>query len=193
MPRLITGLSNRLGHIKKAKRLEVDFRNELDSLAVHAGILEQKRVEELVREIYLPKLKVKFNSPYVYAGENSGNYRRLDRFQTVNHLFSDGQRDPQKVILGIESSFDESAACLVNSFGKIMSGNIRFTQPEMAKDFNGGVDPMEAQKHHKEYLPKAVDQALDGCELDQIEAIAVTLGPGQIGSLGVGLDVAMVS
>jgi len=55
--------------------------------------------------------------------------------------------------LGIESSFDESAACLMNSFGAMMSENIKFTEPEINDGFRGGVDPQKAKEHHKIYLP----------------------------------------
>jgi len=42
-------------------------------------------------------------------------------------IFDNNKRDPEKVILGIESSFDESAACLVNSYGELKSKNLKYT------------------------------------------------------------------
>ena len=64
----------------------------------------------------------------------------------------------------------------------MVSGNIRYTQPEMSKEFSGGVDPVDAYRHHEEYLPRAVDEALSFCKSveEDLEAIAFTIGPGQI-------------
>jgi tRNA A37 threonylcarbamoyltransferase TsaD len=70
-------------------------------------------------------------------------------------VFGVENRSKDEVILGIESSFDESAACLVNSYGEIKSKDIRYTQPDLSENFNGGVDPYVANEHHQKYLPIA--------------------------------------
>jgi hypothetical protein len=66
-------------------------------------------------------MKAKFHAPYFYQGEDK---RSLAEF--VEKRF-DPKRDPDEVILGIESSFDESAACLVDSFGNVRGKDVRYT------------------------------------------------------------------
>lgn len=94
-------------------------------------------------------MKVKFYAPYFYQDFLQRDTIFDDQKFNVEH--------PQKLILGIESSFDESAACLVDGHGRIMSEDVRFTQPGMIEEFNGGVDPKMAENHHSEFLPKAVE------------------------------------
>ena len=86
--------------------------------------------------------------------------------------------DRRKVILGVESSFDDSAACLVNAVGELMSENVKFSQPQFDQEFSGGVDPKRAEEHHRKYLPMAVEKAMEGTAVEDVEAIAVTIGPG---------------
>jgi hypothetical protein len=74
------------------------------------------RLEWLIRNIYIPKMRVKLNSGFIYA-EKSQKCQE-------NRIFDMPERNKQDVILGIESSFDESAACLVNSCGEIKSENV---------------------------------------------------------------------
>ena len=54
-------------------------------------------------------------------------------------------------------------------------------------DDDDRIDPMRAEKHHKENLPFAIERALAGSNPQNLKAIAVTLGPGQIASLNVGV------
>lgn len=78
----------------------------------------------LVNNIYIPKLKVKGFSSYLYAGENYGNHSNYQvQSDQPNKVFSDPSRSREEYILGIESSFDESAASLVNSFGEVLVNN----------------------------------------------------------------------
>ena len=58
------------------------------------------------------------------------------------------------MILGIESSFDESAASLVNSFGEIQKES-KYTLSEINQVTNGvvGIDPRVAQETHEKYVP----------------------------------------
>ena len=91
------------------------------------------------------------------------------------------------LILGIESSCDETAAAVVRDGREILSSVIS-SQIEMHKPF-GGVVPELASREHLEKIEPIVSQALEraGVTLGQIEAIAVTKGPGLIGSLLVGV------
>lgn len=91
------------------------------------------------------------------------------------------------LVLGIESSCDETAAAVVRDGREILSSVIS-SQIEMHKPF-GGVVPELASREHLEKIEPVVDEALEraGVSLREIEAIAVTQGPGLIGSLLVGV------
>jgi N6-L-threonylcarbamoyladenine synthase len=97
-----------------------------------------------------------------------------------------GARDRGFVILGIETSCDETAAALVTQDGRILA-NIVSSQADLHARF-GGVVPEIASRHHLELLLPVVRQALDEAEatLDDVETIGVTVGPGLIGALLVG-------
>jgi tRNA A37 threonylcarbamoyltransferase TsaD len=69
-----------------------------------------------------------------------------------NKVFSDPQRSREEYILGIESSFDESAASLVNSYGEVIA-NHQITQWEQWNEFDGVV-PEVAKENHEINIPK---------------------------------------
>lgn len=91
------------------------------------------------------------------------------------------------LVLGIESSCDETAAAIVRDGREILSSVIS-SQIELHKPF-GGVVPELASREHLEKINPIVDEALQqaSVSLKEIEAIAVTQGPGLIGSLLVGV------
>ena len=91
------------------------------------------------------------------------------------------------LILGIESSCDETAAAVVEDGKKILSSVIA-SQIELHRPF-GGVFPELAAREHLEKIEPVVAEALEkaNVSLKEIDAIAVTQGPGLIGSLLVGV------
>lgn len=93
-------------------------------------------------------------------------------------------------ILGIESSCDETAASVVQDGTTILS-NIVSSQIESHKRF-GGVVPEIASRHHVEQVTVVLEEAMtqSGLAWDEIDAIAVTEGPGLVGSLLVGISAA---
>jgi len=91
------------------------------------------------------------------------------------------------LILGIETSCDETAAALVDR-GEIVS-NVVSSQAHLHARF-GGVVPEVASRHHLELVLPVVREALGEASLDDLEAVAVTQGPGLIGALLVGLSAA---
>ncbi|MDX6471141.1 MAG: tRNA N6-adenosine threonylcarbamoyltransferase [Gaiellaceae bacterium] len=94
------------------------------------------------------------------------------------------------VILGIETSCDETAAAVVSDDGRIAS-NVVASQADLHAEY-GGVVPEVASRRHLELIAPVVRQALGeaGITLDDVEKIAVTRGPGLIGALLVGLAAA---
>ncbi|MBE7031902.1 MAG: tRNA (adenosine(37)-N6)-threonylcarbamoyltransferase complex transferase subunit TsaD [Ruminococcaceae bacterium] len=93
-------------------------------------------------------------------------------------------------ILAIESSCDETAAAVVEDGVRVLS-NVINTQIELHKEF-GGVVPEVASRKHIENVSDVVDKALSDCgmTLDEVDAIAVTYGPGLVGALLVGVSTA---
>jgi N6-L-threonylcarbamoyladenine synthase len=90
------------------------------------------------------------------------------------------------VILGIETSCDDTCAAVVTAAGEIRSNVI---SSQGIHDRYGGVVPEVASRHHLELLDAVVDDALAraGVTLDDIDLVAVTQGPGLVGALLVGV------
>lgn len=93
-----------------------------------------------------------------------------------------------KLILGIESSCDETAAAVVKNGREVLS-NIINSQIAIHKKY-GGVVPEIASRRHIEVIDDVVDEALKtaGVSLSDIDGIAVTYGPGLVGALLVGVS-----
>ena len=93
------------------------------------------------------------------------------------------------IVLGIESSCDETAAAVISN-GKMCS-NVIASQIAVHSPY-GGVVPEIASRKHIEAINPVICQALSdaGVTLPEIEGIAVTRGPGLIGSLLIGLSAA---
>lgn len=93
-------------------------------------------------------------------------------------------------ILAIESSCDETAASVVRNGREILS-NIISSQIEIHKKY-GGVVPEVASRKHIENISSVVKEALEESKLgiDDIDAIAVTYGPGLVGALLIGINYA---
>lgn len=93
-------------------------------------------------------------------------------------------------ILAIESSCDETAAAVVEDGTHILS-NVINTQIDLHKQF-GGVVPEVASRKHIENISGVIDKALSDCgmTLDDMDAVAVTYGPGLVGALLVGVSTA---
>jgi N6-L-threonylcarbamoyladenine synthase len=95
-----------------------------------------------------------------------------------------------RVILGIETSCDETAAAVITRDGDLLS-NVVASQADLHARF-GGVVPEVASRRHLELVRPVVEEALDeaGANLDRIELVGVTRGPGLMGALLVGLSAA---
>lgn len=91
------------------------------------------------------------------------------------------------LILGIESSCDETAAAVVKNGREVLS-NVIFSQIELHKVY-GGVVPEIASRKHIEKINQVIEEALQEADvtLDDIDAVAVTYGPGLVGALLVGV------
>jgi N6-L-threonylcarbamoyladenine synthase len=96
----------------------------------------------------------------------------------------------ERLILGIETSCDETAAALVTDEGRILA-NVVSSQADLHARY-GGVVPEVASRRHLELVLPVVREALTeaGATLDDVSRVAVTRGPGLIGALLVGLSAA---
>jgi N6-L-threonylcarbamoyladenine synthase len=94
------------------------------------------------------------------------------------------------LILGLETSCDETAAAVVTAEGEILS-NVVSSQADLHARY-GGVVPEVASRRHLELLVPVLREALAKAHttLEEIEQVAVTQGPGLIGALLVGLSAA---
>ncbi len=94
------------------------------------------------------------------------------------------------LILGIESSCDETAAAVVKNGREIVSSVID-TQIALHKVY-GGVVPEIASRRHIETIDAVIDEALEKAQmrLSDVDAVAVTYGPGLVGALLVGVTTA---
>lgn len=95
-----------------------------------------------------------------------------------------------ELILAIETSCDETAAAVIEG-GRIIRSNVVASQIESHKRF-GGVVPEIASRHHVEQITLVIEEAIEqaGIQKEELDAIAVTQGPGLIGALLVGVNAA---
>lgn len=94
------------------------------------------------------------------------------------------------LILAIESSCDETSVAIVRDGQELLS-NVVSSQIDSHKRF-GGVVPEVASRHHVERITYVIDDALSeaGVTMEDIDAVAVTQGPGLVGALLVGISAA---
>ncbi len=91
------------------------------------------------------------------------------------------------LILSFESSCDETSVAVIKN-GKQILSNIIATQIKSHQRF-GGVVPEVASRHHVEEITQCIQMAMDEAEVtyDDLDAVAVTYGPGLVGSLLIGI------
>ncbi|MGD8453488.1 MAG: tRNA (adenosine(37)-N6)-threonylcarbamoyltransferase complex transferase subunit TsaD [Phycisphaerae bacterium] len=93
-------------------------------------------------------------------------------------------------ILGLETSCDETSAAVVVD-GRDVRANVVSSQVKLHARY-GGIVPEIASRAHVEQIAPILEQALEqaGCRYDALDAIAVTAGPGLVGSLLIGVTAA---
>ena len=91
-------------------------------------------------------------------------------------------------ILALETSCDETAAAVIENGRRIVS-NVVFSQIDL-HELYGGVVPEIASRAHMEACDRVIDEALKGAgmKLEEIDALAVTKGPGLVGALLTGVN-----
>ena len=151
---------------------------------------------------FTEKWRIFFDAPEDRVGHGRNG---LDNLQSEKYLWllnneiyssiissgklEENMKDKVK-ILAIESSCDETAAAVVENGRNVLS-NVILSQIEIHKEF-GGVVPEVASRKHIENINDVVEKALKDAnvKLEEIDAVAVTYGPGLVGALLVGINFA---
>ena len=91
-------------------------------------------------------------------------------------------------ILALETSCDETAAAVIEN-GRVILSNVVFSQIDL-HELYGGVVPEIASRAHMEACDRVIDEALSraGLPLAEVDALAVTYGPGLVGALLTGVN-----
>ncbi|KAK6162516.1 hypothetical protein DH2020_002357 [Rehmannia glutinosa] len=121
--------------------------------------------------------------PFLRASTNYVPFSSRPKAQTANSF---GQ-DEELVVLGIETSCDDTAAAVVRSSGEILS-QVVSSQAELLVRY-GGVAPKMAEEAHSLVIDQVVQEALDKANVteEDLSAVAVTIGPGLSLCLRVGV------
>jgi N6-L-threonylcarbamoyladenine synthase len=95
-----------------------------------------------------------------------------------------------QLVMGVESSCDETAVAIIKN-GREIVANVVASQIESHKRF-GGVVPEIASRHHVEQITIVLEEAMNqaGITFADLDAIAVTEGPGLVGALLIGVNAA---
>ncbi|KAL6499381.1 glutamated carboxypeptidase [Orobanche hederae] len=117
---------------------------------------------------------IKLVQPLLLASTNYVSFSSRPKSQTVNASL----QAEELVVLGIETSCDDTAAAVVRSGGEIL-GQVVSSQAELLVQY-GGVAPKMAEEAHSRVIDQVVQEALDKANLTErdLSAVAVTIGPG---------------
>ena len=143
--------------------------------------LVDKDITLEVREDNTPALKLYKKYGFVETAIRKGYYNGVDGIL---------MEMKDTYILGIESSCDETSVSIVKN-GREEIATVISSQIDIHKDF-GGVVPEIASRHHVKNVTMVLEECMEKANMtmDQIDAIAITYGPGLIGSLLIGLETA---
>ncbi|XP_030283774.1 tRNA N6-adenosine threonylcarbamoyltransferase, mitochondrial [Sparus aurata] len=99
-----------------------------------------------------------------------------------------GKAASSRLVLGIETSCDETGAAVLDETGEILGESLHSQKDVHLR--TGGIIPMVAQQLHREHIERVVQEALErsNVEPSQLSAVATTVKPGLSLSLGVGLE-----
>ena len=116
-------------------------------------------------------------------------YQSLSKLRPKKQLYTT-TTTKKKIVLGIETSCDDTSAAIVTSDRQILSEVVK-SQQEMHEPM-GGIVPTLASLGHSRHLPNVICETLDRANVSiaDIDAIAVTRGPGLPPCLPVGLNAA---
>ena len=117
--------------------------------------------------------------------------RRIGVFESVSTKHSRMNSSSSRVILGIETSCDDTAVAIVSSEGEILS-NVVASQWDLQNEYKG-IHPMMSSREHEKNLPYVIERAVEESglgDVGNVDAVAVTSGPGLALCLQIGLNAA---
>ena len=125
-----------------------------------------------------PLLHVRFRSSTAAATAAASASSSSSSSHEELPLWPPPGRDPRRIVLGIESSCDDTGAAVVRGDGRVL-GRALATQAELHAPF-GGVVPKLAADAHQRAIDGTVERALAeaGLRIGDVDAVAVTSGPG---------------
>ena len=157
---------------------------------------EKKDITLEVNENNYPAIKLYEKNNFIkkavrknyYNDEDGLLYERKYIINNFTNKWDDKMKD--MYILGIESSCDETSISIVKN-GREEIATIISSQIDIHKDY-GGVVPEIASRQHVKNITFVLEECLNKANMtmDDIDAIAITYGPGLIGSLLIGLEAA---
>ena len=111
----------------------MDFGQELELIRRHEELFARPGLHLITKRIYHDKLSAKLKAPFLYAGEHKHPDSQLSYSQDTNSPLS--TPNPPKLLLGIESSFDDTSVSIVDSNGAVKANcSHRFTRPDVPFD-----------------------------------------------------------
>ncbi|KAG2380520.1 tRNA N6-adenosine threonylcarbamoyltransferase [Vigna angularis] len=140
----------------------------------------------------LSRIKLLLNPPSLFSALTNLRRNQLplkSPFTTSSSaISSSSKRHADVVVLGIETSCDDTAAAVVRSDGEILSQVVSSQADLLAK--YGGVAPKMAEEAHSQAIDRVVQEALDKAYMTEkdLTAVAVTIGPGLSLCLRVGVQ-----
>ncbi|CAK9186539.1 unnamed protein product [Ilex paraguariensis] len=136
-----------------------------------------------------PKLRRPTWSPVKSSFSSLSALMSTSKFNSQEtHIGNPSTLDGDLIVLGIETSCDDTAAAVVRSNGEILSQVVSSQADLLAK--YGGVAPKMAEEAHSQVIDQVVQEALDKAKLTErsLSAVAVTIGPGLSLCLRVGVQ-----
>lgn len=112
----------------------------------------------------------------------------MNYYETSKEALNQLKTRDKVSILALETSCDETAAAVIEN-GRVIRSNVVFSQIDLHAMY-GGVVPEIASRAHMEACDRVVDEALReaGMKLEDVDALAVTYGPGLVGALLTGVN-----
>ncbi|KAK6918549.1 Gcp-like domain [Dillenia turbinata] len=162
----------------------------ISSTITRLNLLQKGSIFLTTRTLRKPlyqQILLRKNRPNFFVMSTSNYASTL--FSTSPNFSKNGtSEDDQLVVLGIETSCDDTAAAVVNSNGEILS-QVVSSQADLLAQY-GGVAPKMAEEAHSRVIDQVVQEALDKANLREVDlsAVAVTIGPGLSLCLRVGVQ-----
>ncbi|XP_057807379.1 probable tRNA N6-adenosine threonylcarbamoyltransferase, mitochondrial isoform X3 [Salvia miltiorrhiza] len=157
--------------------------SNLTSITSRLTLLRKPSIHYSTTTLQKLQFRLKLSRPAAPFPHHTIHYSSCPKARTVKA----SSQDEELVVLGIETSCDDTAAAVVRSNGEILS-QVVSSQADLLVRY-GGVAPKMAEEAHSLVIDQVVQEALDKAKLteEDLSAVAVTIGPGLSLCLRVGV------